>query len=131
MKITAMLGDAAKSLFSKPVTEKYPFERNEAPVRLRGLVRWDKDKCSGCTLCVKDCPAYALNLHVIDKKTKKFVMEYHVDRCTFCAQCVASCNQDSIEMDDTTWELAAFSRDGFVLHYGDEELVEQVLEDDV
>ncbi len=44
MKIGVMFGDVANSLFRKPITERYPFERNEAPERFRGQLIWRSGK---------------------------------------------------------------------------------------
>ncbi len=118
MKIGAMLGDITRSLFRKPVTERYPFERREAPERLRGKLLFDAGKCTGCKICVRDCPANALDLHVIDKTAKRFVLVFHSDRCTFCAQCVFSCNFDAIALSHDQWELAALSKEPFAVPCG-------------
>ena len=93
MKLTTMWKDALSSLFKPAATQRYPFVRREAPEHLRGQLHWDPSACTGCGLCAKDCPADALEVIVLDKKAKRFVMHYHVDRCTFCAQCVSSCRQ--------------------------------------
>jgi formate hydrogenlyase subunit 6/NADH:ubiquinone oxidoreductase subunit I len=127
MKIGTMLGDVVKSFFQAPVTERYPFERREAPERLRGKLVWDSEQCTGCGLCAKDCPASAIEVIVLDKAAKRFVLLYHVDRCTFCAQCVQSCRQGCLAMSSDQWELAAFDKGAFGLYYGDAEDVEAVL----
>ena len=121
MRIGAMLGDISRSLFKRPVTELYPFERRPTPERLRGQLQFDASKCSGCKICVRDCPANALELVVVDKATKRFAMKFHTDRCTYCAQCVVSCNFSSLSMTHEQWELAGLSRDQFLLTMGREE----------
>jgi len=120
MRIGAMLGDISRSLFKRPVTELYPFERRPTPERLRGEVEFDASKCTGCRMCVRDCPALALDLVVLDKATKRFVMRFYADRCTFCAQCVASCNFDAIQLSHERWELAALDRRPFAMILGRE-----------
>jgi formate hydrogenlyase subunit 6/NADH:ubiquinone oxidoreductase subunit I len=124
MRIGAMLGDISRSLFKRPVTERYPFERKPTPERLRGQLTFDPAKCTGCKICVRDCPAAAIELQVVDKATKRFVMKFHTDRCTFCAQCVVSCNFDSLGMSHERWELAALDRASFVLLLGRPEDIE-------
>jgi formate hydrogenlyase subunit 6/NADH:ubiquinone oxidoreductase subunit I len=116
-----MLLDITKSLFRRPATEKYPFERHPAPERLRGRLFWDATKCTGCGLCAKDCPADAIKVIVLDRKAKRFVMEYHVDRCTYCAQCVHSCRQGCLTLSSDTWELSALCRDPFTLRFASDE----------
>ncbi|RPJ64076.1 MAG: 4Fe-4S dicluster domain-containing protein [Acidobacteria bacterium] len=121
MRIGAMLGDISRSFFKRPVTERYPFERRPTPERLRGQLQFDAAKCTGCKICMRDCPAIALELVVVDKATKRFAMKFHSDRCTYCAQCVVSCNFDSLSMTHEQWELAGLSRAQFLLTLGREE----------
>jgi formate hydrogenlyase subunit 6/NADH:ubiquinone oxidoreductase subunit I len=116
-----MLGDISRSLFRRPVTELYPFERRPAPERLRGRLTFDPARCTGCKICVRDCPANAIELMVVDKATKRFVMRFHTDRCTYCAQCVVSCNFDALGMSHEQWELAALSRKPFGVSLGRDE----------
>ena len=119
MKLGTMITDVTQSFFRRPITQKYPFERFETPTRLRGHLHWNPEKCTGCGMCATDCPAGAIEMHVLDKKAKRFVMVYHVDRCTFCAQCVHTCNQDCLMMQKDIWELASLQREPFAVYYGD------------
>jgi formate hydrogenlyase subunit 6/NADH:ubiquinone oxidoreductase subunit I len=127
MTIGAMLGDIVRSLFKKPITELYPFERKPTPDRLRGKLTWDPDKCTGCLLCVKDCPSDAIELMVIDKVNKRFVLRYHADRCTYCAQCVQSCRFKCLDMSSEDWELASTRKEPFTVYYGKDEDVAALL----
>ena len=117
MRPAMMFLDITKSLFRQPVTERYPFERHPTPERLRGRLVWEPASCTGCGLCAKDCPADAIQMIVLDKKAKRFVMEYHVDRCTYCGQCVYSCRQGCLSMSSDAWELSALSREPFTLRF--------------
>lgn len=127
MKLSGMWKDALGSLVKAPVTQRYPFERLDAPERLRGHLHWDPSNCIGCMLCSKDCPADAIEIITIDKKARQFVFRYHLDQCTFCGQCVVSCNKDCLSMSNREWELAALTRDNMVLTYGEQEHVASVL----
>lgn len=128
MTIGSMFGDVFKSLFKKPMTEKYPFTPSETPVNFRGKLIWDPEKCTGCQLCVKDCPANAIEILTIDKVNKKFVMRYNMDRCTYCAQCVLNCRFSCIQMSEDQWELASTRREPFEVYYGREEDVKGLME---
>jgi formate hydrogenlyase subunit 6/NADH:ubiquinone oxidoreductase subunit I len=121
MRIGAMLGDISRSLFKHPFTEQYPFERKPTPDRLRGKMVWDPAKCTGCRVCLRDCPADAIQLEVVDKATKRFVLRFHTDRCTYCGQCVVNCNFDCLGLSHEQWELAALSKQPFVVSYGRDE----------
>jgi len=128
MRIGSMIGDVIRSLFRRPATEMYPFERSPAPEHFRGKLHYDPEKCSGCQLCVKDCPANAIELLVVDKVNKRFVMRYHLDRCTFCDQCVVSCRFKCLSLSNEEWELAALTHKPFTVYYGKEEDVHEFLE---
>ncbi len=128
MKISGMLSDLLRSLFKRPATEQYPFIKRKPPERLRGELHYDPSNCSGCMLCMKDCPANALELIVIDRKAKRFVMRYHADRCTFCAQCVSSCRFKCLNMSNEEYELAALTKAPFTVHYGNESDIQAILE---
>jgi len=127
MRLGTMLGDVARSLIRRPATRPYPAERPATPPRLRGLLHWEPERCTGCRVCVMDCPADALELFVIDKATHRFVMRYDAARCTFCAQCVESCNRGCLSLSNDEWELAGPDRDAFISHFGSPDDVEQVV----
>jgi formate hydrogenlyase subunit 6/NADH:ubiquinone oxidoreductase subunit I len=130
VKIGLMFRDISTSLFQRPITEKYPFERKEAPTRLRGKLKWNLESCTGCGLCGLDCPANAIQVHILDRKEKRFILEYHADRCTFCAQCVHSCRQGCIQLSSTDWELAALDGSAFRFLFGVKANVEEFLAGD-
>jgi len=127
MKLGAMLGNVLTSLFRKPATQKYPFEKLQAPERLRGRLVWDPSKCTGCQLCVKDCPSNAVELIVLDKAAKRFVLRYDIDRCTYCGQCVENCRFKCLEMSSEDWELASIQKQPFTVYYGHDSDVEFLL----
>lgn len=64
---------------------------------------------------------------MLDRKTKRFVMDYHIDRCAFCGQCTRSCRQGALSMSSTEWELAQLDKSPFLVHFGASSDVEQVL----
>jgi formate hydrogenlyase subunit 6/NADH:ubiquinone oxidoreductase subunit I len=128
MKIGSMLSDLLRSLFRRPATERYPYERKAAPERFRGKLVWDPEKCAGCMLCIKDCPANALELAVIDRAKKQMVLHYHPDRCTYCSQCVINCRFKCLDLSSEQWEMASASRQTFEIYYGKEEDIQLFLE---
>jgi len=126
LPIGAMINDVLRSFFSKPVTRQYPFERREAPERFRGKLVWDLTHCTGCKLCVRDCPAGALELVEIDKANKHFIMRFHSDRCTYCGQCVVNCRFNCLEQLPDEWELGSITKEPFTVYYGRSEEVDAV-----
>jgi len=112
-----MLNDVVSSIFRRPFTEKYPYRVRAAPPRLRGKLLWDESKCDGCKLCVRDCPARAIEVEVLDRAAKKYAYHYRVDRCIYCAQCVVSCTEGALSMSSTEYHLASTDRTTFAEVY--------------
>ncbi len=127
MSLTTILRDAFSGLLQRPATVRYPAQRRPVPARLRGALTWNPEKCTGCGLCVKDCPSNAVELITLDKATKRFVIRYHADRCTFCSQCVQNCRFDCLGLSPEHWELAALNKTAFTVLLGTRANVEQLL----
>ncbi len=92
----------------KTATIRYPFQEAVRPERLRGKIEHDIEKCTGCGLCSRDCPATAITMVPSTKTKTKKKPEFRFDRCIFCGTCEAICPTKAITM-STTFELAAFS----------------------
>ena len=106
-----------KQLFQTPVTNKFPAKYAPAstiefldkvkrgklklippivvPPRFRGKIAYDREKCTGCQLCIKVCPTKAIEFIPEEKKVKIFVA-----RCCFCAQCNDICPPGALSMTD-------------------------------
>ena len=82
------------ALVSRPDTVGYPFVELELPETFRGAIEIDADKCTGCGLCVRDCPAGGLRL---EKKSRdEFKLIHYPARCAYCSQCQSSCVRGAI-----------------------------------
>ena len=125
MMTGSMLGDILGSLFHKPITENYPKEKSISPNTVRGKIIWNPEKCSGCELCILDCSASALELLIIDKQKKKFVMRYNLGHCIFCGQCEISCKKGCITTSKGLWELASVDKKQFEYYYGHAEDIKE------
>lgn len=102
-----MLPFVFKMLTKKPATISYPFKKVEMPENYRGKLEFDTSKCSGCKLCMKDCPASAI---FIDKAgDKQFKAQVYLDRCIYCGQCTDSCPRKALKC-TKRFELANFDR---------------------
>jgi len=64
-----MLKEVLCSLFRKPVTVLYPHVKMEMPVGFRGAIKFSPDKCSGCKLCMRDCPTNAITINKVGKSS--------------------------------------------------------------
>ncbi len=104
-----------KQLFQKPFTNKFPVkyapknvtallqkvEKGEVeiipPVELpdafRGKIVYEKEKCTGCKLCIRVCPAKAIDFKEEEKKIR-----IYVGRCIFCSQCNDVCPVQCLHM---------------------------------
>jgi len=127
MKFGTMLKDIIDSFFKKSATQLYPFEKLTPPERYRGALYYDPKACTGCSLCVKDCPSKAIELVILDRAAKRFVLKYHADRCVYCGQCVVNCKFKCMGMSNGDWEHAALKKE-FTVHYGRDEDIAQFLE---
>jgi len=114
---TPMGFELLKQLFKKPATNVFPFtyypdsilkllekvEKGEAkinppveiPKNFRGKIVYDRDECIGCKLCIKVCPAEAIEF-IPDKKK----IRIHLDHCIFCSQCNDICPVKCLNMSE-------------------------------
>jgi len=82
------------ALVSRPDTVGYPFAELDLPESYRGAIVIDADNCTGCGLCVRDCPTGALKL---EKKSRdEFKLIHYPARCAYCSQCENSCVRGAI-----------------------------------
>jgi formate hydrogenlyase subunit 6/NADH:ubiquinone oxidoreductase subunit I len=109
----SLFREAARQIFRKPATVKYPFEPGIVPPGLRGRPVWDMEKCILCVLCQNACPTAAIKMI---PKGPDAGIEYHLDRCIFCGECADACPRKAITM-TTNFELADTSRSNMVQHY--------------
>ncbi len=59
-----------------------------------GIVVVDAEKCTGCQLCVKACPADSLKM----QNKKALMVAEDKNECMFCGDCQAICPVDAITM---------------------------------
>jgi len=106
--IGAIMPQALKNLLHKPATLSYPNNREDVFTDVRGKLVFDASKCVGCKLCVRDCPAKAIEIEKVADKQFKAVVS--LDRCLFCGQCVDSCNRCALKCTNE-FELADLKRE--------------------
>jgi len=111
----SMLPQVLTQMFKKPWTNKFPVKYApanttkfladvgagktkivppiETPLNFRGKIKYDKEKCIGCQLCLKVCPCEAIEFKPEEKKIKIFLA-----RCCFCSQCNDICPVNCLSM---------------------------------
>jgi len=92
----SLLPQLWRGLIGKRSTVRYPDEPLMMPPGYRGHLAVMPARCRGCGLCVRDCPAAALDLKREGKR--KFLLIYHPNRCAFCGQCELSCHANALRL---------------------------------
>ncbi|MBR1368274.1 NADH-quinone oxidoreductase [Methanocalculus chunghsingensis] len=65
------------------------------PPAFRGKIQYDRDGCIGCKLCLKVCPAHAIEFIPETKRVRIYVAS-----CIFCGQCNDICPKHVLTMSD-------------------------------
>lgn len=125
------LFEALRQLFKKPATSTYPFSKAKLQPKYRGRIDFEAEKCIGCKMCVRVCPAKAIDIVLsadqpaapaaVEGKApvpakKKFDCIMNLDRCVYCAQCVEVCPKKALISTDD-FELAQLDRKALRRHY--------------
>ncbi len=106
-------------------TMQYPEEKRVYSDRFRGrhrlLQREDgTPKCVACQMCATYCPADCITIDGAehpDPKIEKYPASFGIDllRCVYCGLCEEACPCDAIRLDTGIYEIAADSREKFVV----------------
>ena len=106
-RLGSMLEAVMGSLFRKPATMRYPFEKFVMPKDFRGQPKVHSEKCTGCRLCIRDCPSQAIT--ITKEGERKFEASIDLGRCVYCAQCAETCAKKAIDI-STDFELAQLDK---------------------
>lgn len=98
------------------------------PQKFRGKILYDRNACNGCGLCLKVCPAHAIEPiayppvtvsvtdaegTVTEKVKKEKRIRIYVSSCIFCGQCTDICSKNALSMSD---EFLLATEDRFAEH---------------
>lgn len=110
---------------SEMPTLQYPEEKKIYSDRFRGRHRLMKredgsPRCVACQMCSTVCPADCITIEGAehpDSEIEKYPETFVIDllRCVYCGLCEEACPCDAIRMDTGIYEIAADSREKFVV----------------
>lgn len=110
----AMERELLKNAVSRPCTLIYPFEKREMPKGSRGRHGYDEAKCTGCGMCSRVCPSFAIELKGLGPKCEG--LRVNLGACLFCQQCEESCPTGAIWL-TTEYELAVINKADEILDF--------------
>ncbi len=103
-----MIPHILRMFTKKTDTVQYPYVHAQVADRFRGMLKFNAERCVGCKLCVRVCPADAIRIEAVGEKQYKATV--HLEKCIFCGQCVDSCNKGALE-NTASFELASGDKD--------------------
>jgi formate hydrogenlyase subunit 6/NADH:ubiquinone oxidoreductase subunit I len=131
LRISPIFKRAVSHIFTKPATTKYPFVKPTLPPDSRGKLVYEITSCnaidfgsgpdfrldikamrgSNCRVCVRDCPANAIEIVEVEGKKRP---QIDLNKCIFCYQCVETCPREAIKQSDL-YELATTDKGSLVM----------------
>jgi len=126
-----VFSEVIKHLFKKPMTSTYPFTPAKPAAQFRGRIDFDSAKCIGCQMCVRVCPAKALDIVLSAEQPpapaqvegqpavapkKKFDCIMRLGSCVYCWQCAETCPKKAL-ITTQDFELANVDRKKLTRHY--------------
>ncbi len=121
------MGHLVRNIFhtGEMPTMQYPEEKRVYSDRFRGrhrlMQREDgSPRCVACQMCSTVCPADCISIDGAehpDPTIEKYPATFEIDllRCVYCGLCEEACPCDAIRMDTGIYEIAADSREKFVV----------------
>ncbi|MGI6262225.1 MAG: 4Fe-4S dicluster domain-containing protein [Succiniclasticum sp.] len=93
MSYLIYMKQALANLFKKPVTSSYPLQPKVFAKGDRGHVENDASKCILCGMCMRSCPAGAIE---VDRKAGTW--KINPFSCVQCSACVENCPKKCLSM---------------------------------
>ncbi len=96
-----------RNVVGRPATRRYPTEQRPRFSGARGTLELNLWSCVFCGLCVRRCPAAALEC---SREEQWFAVDQL--RCISCGVCVDVCNKDSLSLTVTPPRIFAATEAG-------------------
>lgn len=93
MSAFSFLNITFPSIFKKPETHLYPFEKAKPVSGLKGQIEICEADCILCGKCSKSCPCDAIT---VDKTAHTWSINHYM--CVTCRSCIRSCPKTCLEM---------------------------------
>lgn len=111
-----------RTMFTPPVTRRYPMVKRPVSPGFRGLHALAKNaegkmKCVGCGLCGAYCPSKCIYIYTSEGEDHtKVVDRYEIEvlRCVYCGFCVEACPFGAITLSEH-YEYSDYSRGPFYM----------------
>lgn len=109
------LGEALRSLLSRPATSGFPAQPHEPYSGFRGKPEFSETGCIGCGACAQVCPGNAIEVNDPEavpspRETGVRRLTVRYDLCNFCGNCEVHCITGEGITLTTTYDLALFER---------------------
>ncbi|WP_022855752.1 NADH-quinone oxidoreductase subunit NuoI [Thermodesulfobacterium thermophilum] len=109
-----------RTIFTQPVTIRYPKQKREITPGFRGrhaLVRdpeTGKERCVACLRCARVCPSQCIYIGYKEDETsgRRVLTKYEIEafRCVYCGYCVEVCPVNAIVLTEF-YEYAAYDKE--------------------
>ncbi|HHV95044.1 MAG TPA: 4Fe-4S binding protein [Clostridiaceae bacterium] len=110
-RIGKIINEAVKNFFRKPATISLAKDKIQIVKNYRGKLVYDPANCTGCGMCVRNCPAAAITIvNEGTKEERKMKATLNVGHCIFCCQCVDSCPKKCLSYSQNI-DLASFNKE--------------------
>lgn len=90
------------SLFKKPETLQYPFQKKEPYPGQKGHIVCNVSKCILCSICAKTCPCHCIE---VSKEERKWGIDPFL--CIQCGSCVRACPKQCLVMEGDCTPVSA------------------------
>jgi Methyl-accepting chemotaxis protein len=67
-------------------------------------IKTEKEKCTGCNKCIRECPILGANISFIDENNESKVV-VHEEKCISCGKCIEVCQHNARYFEDDTYRF--------------------------